>query len=110
MSECNSISSRLGNVERSIRHKPLRALGIGALAGFVIGGGYRTRLGVSLLWLMGRTAVKESIISAVSGAIDKTDRSGKDRKRCRPGAARPASDTGAGESKGWASRNSVHSA
>jgi hypothetical protein len=80
MAESITVSARLCDLEQSIKHQPLTALGISALAGFVIGGGYRSRLGISVLWIMGRAAMREVAVSAISGAMEKHNRSGKDRK------------------------------
>jgi hypothetical protein len=81
-SQSGSVEARVGAVEQSIKNNPLKAMGFGVLAGFVIGGGYRSRLGISILLVMGRAAIREIAISAVSKAMDQHDgRSGKDRKR-----------------------------
>ncbi len=106
--EDESVSARLRALEESIKEQPLKALGIGALAGFVVGGGYRTRLGLSILLFMGKAAMREVAVSAVAGAINQHDRSGNDRGRSGAGAARSSSDSRAGESKGRGGRNSAH--
>jgi hypothetical protein len=78
-SQLASLSRQAGAVEQTIRDHPFKALGLGALAGFLVGGGYRSRRGVSLLLLIGRTAMREEAISIVSGAVVKHDGpSGKD--------------------------------
>jgi uncharacterized membrane protein YebE (DUF533 family) len=72
-SQISSIAVQLDAVERSIKDNPLIALGFGALAGFVIGGGYRSRFGTSLILLAGRAALREVVNSAVSKAMDEHD-------------------------------------
>jgi hypothetical protein len=53
MVQASTISSRLRDLEESVKEQPVKALGIAAMAGFVVGGGYRSRLGISILGLMG---------------------------------------------------------
>jgi hypothetical protein len=110
MAEGETLGARLRALEKSIKEQPLKALGIGAAAGFVVGGGLRSRVGASLLLFVGKVAMREMALSAVSGAVNKHDRSGKDRGRSRPRATRSESDARAGESKGRGSRNSAHPA
>src|SRR5277367_2540448 len=99
MAEGETVSARLRALEESIKEQPIKALGLGALAGFVIGGGYRSRLGLSVLLFMGKAAMREMAVSAVAGAINQHDRSGSDRGRSRAGATRSSPDSRAGESK-----------
>jgi hypothetical protein len=71
MSQASTISSRLRDVEESIKDQPVKALAVAAIAGFVVGGGYRSRLGIYLLGLVGRTALRNVAFSALSEAINK---------------------------------------
>jgi hypothetical protein len=78
MPEVTTISSRLRDVEQSIKKQPAKALAIAAMAGFVVGGGYRSRLGISLLGLAGRSALRNLAMSALLRA--NKNRSGRDRE------------------------------
>ena len=66
-----------------IREQPLLSLGVGALCGFVAGGGASTRTGMGLLLLLGRIAAREAASSAFSRVVSEYDnasrRSGADR-------------------------------
>jgi hypothetical protein len=55
--------------EERIRERPLTALGVAALAGFVLGGALRTRTGWALLAFAGRMAVKEAATNYFQGLI-----------------------------------------
>src|SRR6516162_8675332 len=112
----DAVQSRAGlsAVEHSIKAKPpLKALGVSALAGFVVGGGYRSRLGISILCFLGRAAIREAPMSAIARAIDEVadmkdqhdGRSGNNRKRTRSGTLGTASHSRAGESKNPSSRH-----
>jgi hypothetical protein len=83
MSEDRTIFSRLRNVEESIKEQPLKALAVAAVTGLVVGGGYRSRLGLSLLGLVGQTVLHNVASSALSGAIKKV-RSDRDPKHTSP--------------------------
>jgi hypothetical protein len=50
----------LNEIQEVIRKRPLLSLGVAAGAGFVIGGGLATRLGVTLLASVGRKAATET--------------------------------------------------
>lgn len=52
-----------------IRANPFEALGIGFLAGFVIGGGHMSRAGQLLIGFAARTAVKQAATTALSEAL-----------------------------------------
>ena len=93
MSEVSTIFSRLRDVEESIKEQPLKALAVAAVTGLVVGGGYRSRLGLSLLGLLGRTVLHNVASSALSGAIKKFEvRSDRDPKHTGP--RKMASETG----------------
>jgi hypothetical protein len=83
MSEVSTIFSRLRNVEESIKEQPLKTLAVAAVTGLVVGGGYRSRLGLSLLGLVGRTVLHNVASSALSGAINKV-RSDRDPEHTSP--------------------------
>jgi uncharacterized membrane protein YebE (DUF533 family) len=79
MAETDTVCSQPCASEKSVKTRLLNPLGIAALAGFVIGGGFRSRLGISLLGLLGRAALRNAAIGALSGAIY-NKRNGKDRE------------------------------
>jgi hypothetical protein len=106
-SQINSVAAPLNAVEESIKENPLTALGMAALAGFVVGGGYRSKLGISLIWLAGRVAMRRAVIAAVSRAVDHDGRSGEARKRSRRGTSGTAPDAETDQSEG---RDAAHSA
>ncbi len=57
------------DLERSIRRYPLQSLGVGFVAGFVIGGGQRSRIGQGLLGFAARIAVRQATMAALSQAL-----------------------------------------
>jgi len=59
----------LQQIEKSIREKPLNAVAIAAAAGFVVGGGMVTRLGLASLALFGRQAARETAANFVSKGL-----------------------------------------
>jgi hypothetical protein len=73
------------DLESTIRRHPLAALGIGFLAGFVIGGGQQTRVGQGLIGFAARTAIKQALSAAIAEALNH-ERDGGNRKRARAGA------------------------
>jgi hypothetical protein len=56
----------------TIQRHPLEALGVGFLAGFVIGGGQRSRVGQWLVGLAARFAVRQVTMAVVSEALRET--------------------------------------
>ena len=93
MVQASTISSRLRNLEESIKEQPWKALGVAAMVGFVVGGGYRSRFGISLLGLVGRAGLRNVAFSALSKAIN-SDRNGKDRERYNRASRKSAPDPG----------------
>jgi ElaB/YqjD/DUF883 family membrane-anchored ribosome-binding protein len=57
----------LKQVEAKIGDKPIPALAIAAAAGFIVGGGLATRIGVAILALFGRKAASETAGNFVTG-------------------------------------------
>ena len=57
-----------------VREQPLLALGIAALAGFVVGGGAWTRTGMAGLMLAGRIAARQMAVSAIAKAVKELNR------------------------------------
>jgi 1,4-dihydroxy-2-naphthoyl-CoA synthase len=65
----SGIKVDLQQIERTIREKPLPAAGIATAAGFVVGGGMVTRLGLAILTLFGRQAARETATNFISSGI-----------------------------------------
>lgn len=80
MAKGEIVSVRLRVLEKSIREQPLKALCLSAFAGFPIGGGYRSRLGRSVLSFLSNAAIRQAAVSSLLGAIENHDRSRHDRE------------------------------
>jgi len=59
----------LPQVEKSIRDKPLSAVGIAAAAGFVVAGGLTTRPAMAILLLFGRKAAEQTAANLMSDMV-----------------------------------------
>lgn len=57
------------DLEVSIRRHPLESVGIGLLAGFVVGGGQRSRIGQGLIGFAARLAVRQATMAALSQSL-----------------------------------------
>jgi ElaB/YqjD/DUF883 family membrane-anchored ribosome-binding protein len=62
-----SVKLDLKQLEEAIRQNPMPAAGLAAAAGFVVGGGLTTSLGLGLLGLFGREAVRQTARNFMSG-------------------------------------------
>jgi hypothetical protein len=62
----NHDGSYLEAIETNVRRYPMEAMGIGLLAGFVVGGGQHVRLGRELIGLAARAAVRYAAMTALS--------------------------------------------
>jgi hypothetical protein len=60
-------------IEPQIRQRPLAAIGVAALTGFVVGGGLRSRLGSAALLIVARMVVRDMVTQTVANAIRKHD-------------------------------------
>ena len=69
----NSVS-RCRHVSQYIKDEPLTALAIAAAAGFVLGGGVNRRIGLALITIVGRIALRDVasglIVSLMTGSYD----------------------------------------
>jgi 1,4-dihydroxy-2-naphthoyl-CoA synthase len=65
----SGIKLDLRQIEKTIREKPLRSAAIAAGAGFVVGGGMVTRLGLATLALFGREAARETATNFISSGL-----------------------------------------
>jgi hypothetical protein len=82
-------------LSESIRQRPVPALVLAAGAGFILGGGLRSRLGTALMLLAGKTIAREVMLSAVLGAINPN--AGSDLET--PGTARGGRKRSSAESE-----------
>jgi hypothetical protein len=58
----------IAQLSKSIRERPLTALAVGVAAGFVMGGGMRTRLGIAMLTFAAKTSAREAIVGFIGKA------------------------------------------
>jgi 1,4-dihydroxy-2-naphthoyl-CoA synthase len=65
----SGIKVDLQQIEESIRERPLPAVAIAAAAGFVVGGGMVTHLGLLTLTLFGRQAARETASNFMSRGL-----------------------------------------
>ncbi len=56
-----------------IKQNPLTTIGVAALAGFVIGGGMRSRFGTAVLLLIARMALRDVVTQTIANAMQKHD-------------------------------------
>jgi len=66
-----SAADLLSDWTETIQQRPLAALGVAAGAGFVMGGGVGSRLGLALLAFAVRTTIREATISYIRSAANK---------------------------------------
>lgn len=62
----------ISELQLAIRRHPLEALGLGFLAGFVVGGGHGSRIGQWMIGFAARLAVKQMTMAMVSEALRET--------------------------------------
>ena len=62
-------SQRSRDLREYVRDEPVTSLAIAAGAGFIVGGGVSTRLGLALLDFIGRIAVREAATYFIIGAV-----------------------------------------
>jgi hypothetical protein len=70
-----------GQWTEMIRSRPLPALGIAAGAGFIFGGGLRSRIGFALVGMVARVLMREAAMAVVAGQRSNGNRYFEDRKR-----------------------------
>jgi hypothetical protein len=66
MSEKNHTTPWVQAVGARIKEEPIKAFGVCAVAGFVIGGGHRSRMGSSIVTLLARVAMKNVKIPSLA--------------------------------------------
>ncbi len=67
----------IAQLSKSIRERPLTALAVGVTAGFVMGGGMRTRLGIAMLTFAAKTSAREAIVGFIGKATADYERAGR---------------------------------
>jgi hypothetical protein len=61
--------SRPGRVDEYVRNEPLTALSLAAAAGFIVGGGLKSRIGQAMLAIVGRIALQSAAASLIAGMV-----------------------------------------
>ncbi len=64
----------VGELERFADERPLTLMAVAGVAGFVMGGGLRTKLGLTLLAIFGRRAARQSAANLASDWWRRTPR------------------------------------
>jgi hypothetical protein len=90
MSEKNHTTPWVQAVGARIKEEPIKAFGVCAVAGFVIGGGHRSRMGSSIVTLLARLAMKNVKISSLVDRPYEGKRRDKNSNRGRIKHALPA--------------------
>jgi hypothetical protein len=86
-------STDLDRLASSVRQQPLRALTLSAGAGFLFGGGLRSRAGLALGMFIGRSFAGTALINAIEALSEHNGRQHRAHQRgAGRGAAKSASD------------------
>jgi hypothetical protein len=56
--------------DREIRRQPLTALTVAAAAGFVLGGGLKSRIGRGLVLVAGRSLIRSAVYGFIAGLVE----------------------------------------
>jgi hypothetical protein len=56
--------------DSEIRRQPLTALTVAAAAGFVLGGGLRSRIGRGLVLVAGRSLIRSAVYGFIAGLVE----------------------------------------
>jgi|SRR5580704_13905009 hypothetical protein len=79
-----------------VKERPLRALTLSAGAGFVLGGGLRSRMGLALGLFIGRSFAGTALVNAIEALSDQSDQNGRQHRpnqgRTGRSAAKPSSN------------------
>jgi len=87
--EDDTLSGRERDIGEYIRQEPLTALAIAGGVGFIIGGGANSRIGLALLTLVGRIALRGAATNFVVDLVTGNhDNQGPDRAKARGGSHR----------------------
>jgi hypothetical protein len=72
------------DVGEFVREEPLTALAIAGAAGFILGGGLNSRIGLALLAIVGRIALRGAATNFIVGLVtDNPDNQNPDRAKAR---------------------------
>jgi hypothetical protein len=83
--------TELERLALTVRQRPLRALAFSAGAGFLLGGGLRSRLGLALGMFIGRSFTGTALITAIEALSEQNGRQHRaNQRRAGRGAAKPA--------------------
>jgi hypothetical protein len=72
--------------DREIRRQPLTALTVAAAAGFVLGGGLRSRIGRGLVLVAGRSVIRSAVYGFVAGLVENDGNGHNDTASSRTGS------------------------
>jgi len=75
--ESSDHGNPIAQLSKSIREQPLTALAVGVTAGFVMGGGMRTRLGIAMLTFAAKASAGEAIVGFIGKATADYERAGR---------------------------------
>jgi hypothetical protein len=76
-----------------VKERPLRALTLSAGAGFVLGGGLRSRMGLALGLFIGRSFAGTALVNAIEALSDQNGRQHRPNQgRTGRSAAKPSSN------------------
>ena len=81
-------AARHRDVSEYVRDEPLTALAIAAVAGFVLGGGVNRRLGLAMLTIVGRIALRGVATSLIFGMVTGGNDDGRLDRNTRHDSAR----------------------
>ena len=59
--------------DREIREQPFAALSVAAAAGFLLGGGLKSRVGRGLLLFAGRSVIRSTVFGFIAGLVEGQD-------------------------------------
>jgi hypothetical protein len=75
----------LDQVATYTQRRPLRAISLAAGTGFMLGGGLRSRLGLALGMVIGRTLAGTVVVNAIEGLSDQNGRNRHSKHKKRAG-------------------------
>jgi hypothetical protein len=59
--------------DREIRHQPFVALSVAAAAGFLLGGGLKSRVGRGMVLFAGRSVIRSAVLGFIAGLVEIED-------------------------------------
>jgi hypothetical protein len=82
-------AARHRDVGEYVRDEPLTALAIATVAGFVLGGGVNRRIGLAMLTIVGRIALRGVATGLIVGMVTGGNDDGRQDSNRRHDSARP---------------------